>query len=46
MQNNLLILSYPYEEEVFTSFQWAVSYDDAVPYEGDAEIVRNLPVLF
>ena len=40
MTNNLLLLAYPYETEVYTAFQWATGYALPGPYTGDAKLTQ------
>ena len=40
MTNNLLLLAYPYEDEVYTAFQWATGYALPSPYTGDAKVTQ------
>lgn len=43
MQRNLLVMAYPYEDEVFTQLWYAASYDFPEIYAGDATIVSVVP---
>lgn len=40
MVNNLLLLAYPSEGEVLTSFRWAPTYGPPEVYTGDAELTQ------
>lgn len=40
MVNNLLLLAYPNEGEVLTSFRWATTYGPPDVYSGDAELTQ------
>lgn len=40
MVNNLLLMAYPNEGEVLTSFRWATTYGPPEVYTGDAELTQ------
>uniref|UniRef100_A0A8H7NMC7 Glucose-methanol-choline oxidoreductase N-terminal domain-containing protein n=1 Tax=Bionectria ochroleuca TaxID=29856 RepID=A0A8H7NMC7_BIOOC len=40
MTNKLLLTTYPYEDEVLTSFQWATGYRPPGFYAGDAQLTQ------
>ncbi|KAK8127196.1 carbohydrate-binding module family 1 protein [Apiospora sp. TS-2023a] len=40
MTNSLLLMAWPYETEVYTSFLWATGYDLPVQYTGDAKLTQ------
>ncbi|KAI0106155.1 fungal cellulose binding domain-containing protein [Nemania sp. FL0031] len=40
MTNSLLLMAYPYDGEVLTSFKYATGYDNPLPYTGDAKLTQ------
>ncbi|KAI0525889.1 fungal cellulose binding domain-containing protein [Xylaria bambusicola] len=40
MTNSLLIMAYPYKDEVLTSFRYATGYDNPEVYTGDAQLTQ------
>ncbi|KAK5662691.1 hypothetical protein OQA88_8607 [Cercophora sp. LCS_1] len=40
MVNNLLLVAYPYNNQVLTSFKWATTYGPPVPYTGNAKLTQ------
>ncbi|KAI1843902.1 hypothetical protein JX265_003798 [Neoarthrinium moseri] len=40
MTNSLLLMAWPYEEEVYTTFLWATGYVEPAPYTGDARLTQ------
>ncbi|KAI0971401.1 fungal cellulose binding domain-containing protein [Xylaria arbuscula] len=40
MTNSLLIMAYPYQDEVLTSFKYATGYDTPDVYTGDAQLTQ------
>ncbi|KAI0150382.1 fungal cellulose binding domain-containing protein [Xylariaceae sp. FL1272] len=40
MTNSLLLMAWPYEDQIMTSFRWATGYDTPELYTGDAELTQ------
>jgi cellobiose dehydrogenase (acceptor) len=40
MTNNLLLMAYPYQGQILTSFRWAPGYDMPVLYTGNAKLTQ------
>jgi len=40
MPQNLLLMAWPYGDEVLTQFMWASGYDTPVPYTGNAKLTQ------
>ncbi|KAH6659192.1 fungal cellulose binding domain-containing protein [Truncatella angustata] len=40
MTNNLLLMAWPYENQIYTSFLWATGYTQPGPYTGDAAVTQ------
>ncbi|KAK9425521.1 putative Fungal cellulose binding domain-containing protein [Seiridium unicorne] len=40
MTNSLLLMAWPYDEEIYTSFLWATGYVQPGPYTGNASVTQ------
>ncbi|KAF3022035.1 hypothetical protein E8E14_012745 [Neopestalotiopsis sp. 37M] len=40
MTNNLLLMAWPYDDNIYTSFLWATGYTQPAPYTGDATLTQ------
>lgn len=40
MTNSLLLMAYPYQDQVLTSFRYATGYDNPEVYTGDAKLTQ------
>lgn len=40
MTNSLLLMAWPYDDEIYTSFLWATGYTQPAPYTGDVTLTQ------